>query len=270
MKFINKIAAVMAATALFASCSNNDDNVITEGTTGDVELYFDNGVNGDALVLGESYPNSNGEDITIDRFNYIISNVVLIKNDGTEYVYPKSESYFIISQEFGFLTVHLENVPAGDYKKVRFGIGVDVTRYQQGQETQQEFWNLAVANMMGTAWAEGYTFVNFEGSFIDASEHGSHSEVPFSLHQNSLDNDNYREVTLTLPTTARVREGEMPNIHIMADANVLLDGEEKILLHDNITGEQAAITGDNLVKAADNSLQMFTVDHVHNGSGHHD
>ncbi|WP_330443509.1 MbnP family protein [Flavobacterium sp. C4GT6] len=275
MKFqLKNTIAILALTFLFVSCSNDDDSSsVTEGTSGDVELYFDNGVNGDALILGNTYTNSNGESLTINRLNYIISNVVLIKADGSEYTYPKEESYFVISAEGDLLTAHLENVPAGDYTQLRFGVGVDEQRYLQGETAQQSFWDLATEYNLTWTWSTGYRFINFEGTYTSPEVDG---EKAFQVHQGSnTATDNYREVTLLLPTTARVREGEMPNIHLKTDANVILDGVNKIKLADNINEAQTATAimgGENLITIAENSLDMFVVDHVHNGghSSHQD
>lgn len=269
MKFhFKNTIAIMALTTLFVSCSNDDDtSPVVEGTTGDVELYFDNGVAGDALILGNTYTNSNGESLTINRLNYIVSNFILVKEDGTEFTYPKADSYFVISEEGDLLTVHLEGVPAGDYTKVKFGIGVDQQRYLQGETAQQSFWDLAAQYNLTWTWSTGYRFINFEGTFTSASVEG---EMGYQIHQGSNSaTDNYREVTLTLPTTARVRQDEMPNIHLKTDVNVILDGNTKIKLSDNLNQAQTAASimgGENLINIADNTLQMFVVDHVHNGS----
>ncbi|MNK34125.1 hypothetical protein D3C87_526260 [compost metagenome] len=276
MRFqLKNIIAILSITLFISSCSSDDNDTkpVTAGTVGDVELFFDNGVAGDALALGNSYTNSNGETLTIDRFNYIVSNFTLIREDGSEFAYPKSESYFIISEEAGQFTVYLKNVPSGDYKKVRFGIGVDQLRYLEGETAQKSFWDLASANNMTWTWSTGYRFINFQGTFTAPADHG-HSEVlGFMVHQGSNSaTDNYREVTLNLPTTARVRTGEMPNIHIKSDANVILDGDTKIELHHNLNAGGTASSimgGENLIKIAENTKKMFEVDHVHNGAGSH-
>lgn len=272
---LKNIAAVLAATTLFVSCSNDDDNgsKVVEGAVGEAELFFDNGVAGDALDLGNSYTNSNGETFTVKKLNYIVSNVILIKEDGSQFVYPKGESYFIISEEKGQFTVHLENVPAGDYKKVKFGIGVDQQRYLEGESAQKSFWDLAFANDMTWTWSIGYRFINFEGTFPGVNGEGVNEDLVFQVHQGSNSStDNYREVILDLPTTARVREKELSSIHIMSDVNVLLDGDNKILLRNNLNAGGTAVSimgGENLIKIAQNSLKMFKVDHVHNGPGSH-
>ncbi|WP_026704866.1 MbnP family protein [Flavobacterium soli] len=266
------LALFLAFTVLLTSCSNDDsaNEGSANGTFGEVELFFDNGVNGDALVLGSSYTNSNGETLTINRFNYIVSNIVLIKEDGTEFTYPKNESYFLISEETEALTVHLENVPSGNYKQIKFGIGVDQQRYLEGETAQQEFWNLASANNMVWTWSTGYRFINFEGTFTSLN---NQEPLNFQIHQGSNSaTDNYRQITLNLPSTARVRTNEMPNIHLVADANVIADGTNKIILHNNLNnaGTNASIMGgENLIKIATNTLNMFKVDHVHNGAGSH-
>lgn len=272
MKFnyIKTLALAAIATA-FVSCSNDDDNggVIAD-TYGDMEFYFDNGTNGDALILGVPYTNSMNETLTVDKLNYIVSNFVLIDTDGNEFAYPKEESYFITNQEDEIKTVHLENVPAGDYVAVRFGLGVDEQRYLQGETAQQSFWDLAADNDLTWTWSTGYRFINFEGTFTSPE---NVEPLMFKVHQGSnTETDNYRQITLDLPNTARVREAEMPSIHLIADVNVLLDGETKISLYDNLNqaGTAAAIMGgENLITIANNSTEMFTVDHVHNGAGSH-
>ncbi|MGV3460481.1 MAG: MbnP family protein [Flavobacterium sp.] len=267
MKSTIKFVALSAMALFFASCSD-DDNAAQPNTFGDAEVYFDNGVAGDALVLGSNYTNSNGETLNIERLNYIVSNFVLIDENGTQFTYPKENSYFVISEEDNRLTVHLENIPAGNYKKVKFGIGVDDQRYLQGETAQQSFWDLAAQHDLTWTWSTGYKFILFEGTFTTPQATG---EKGFMVHQGSnTSTDNYREVTLNLPTTARVRPDALPSIHIKSDVNVLLDGANKISLFANLNpaGTSAGIMGgENLVKIAANSLGMFTVDHVHNGSG---
>ena len=265
-------AALMAASILLVSCDDNDNSVNSgyEGTYGDAEVFFENGVAGDALVLGTSYTNSNGETLTINKLNYIVSNFVLIDENANEYAYPQNESYFVISQSGDLNTVHLDNLPAGNYTKIRFGIGVDQQRYLQGETAQQSFWDLATQYDLTWTWSTGYKFINFEGTFT--SPQNAEAKA-FQVHQGSnTATDNYREVTLNLPTTARVRQDITPSIHMISDANVILDGTNKISLFQNLNaaGTSAAIMGgENLIKIASNTTAMFAVEHVHNdNSGH--
>lgn len=269
MKKIILNAFVLIAIVFLNSCTSNDDAIIEQSSgEGKVSLYFDNGFSGDALLLGNSYTNGNGENLTINRFNYIISNIVLYKTDGSSYVYPKVESYFIINEEKNLKTIELKNIPVGDYKSIKFGLGVDQQRYLEGESNQQTFWDFAASMDMVWTWSTGYRFINFEGSYTSSQTNG---EIPFQVHQGSNSvTDNYQEITLNLPTTLRVRTGDLPNIHLVSNANVILNGLHKIKLYDNLNQAGTAteiMGGENLIKIAENSQEMFVVDHVHNGSG---
>lgn len=267
---IKNTVATLALLTFLISCSSDDDSQTASGN-GEMELYFDNSVNGDNLILGAStYTNSNNETLKINRFNYIVSNFVLIKEDGTEVVYDKESSYFIISEEAQLNTINLENIPAGNYTKIRFGLGVDQQRYLQGETAQQSFWDLADANNMTWTWSTGYRFINFEGTFTAPTLTG---EKTFQVHQGSnTATDNYREITVTLPNTARVRTNESPSVHFIADANKILDGNSKIKLSEamNLAGTSASIMGgEKLITIAGNTTSMFVVDHVHAGGAEH-
>ncbi len=82
-------------------------------------------------------------------------------------------------------------------------------------------------------------------------------------HGSSL--DNYKEVTLSLGTDALVSDEMSPIIHLVADANAILDGAHKLSL-----SEQSVImvSEEKSPLVALNTASMFTVDHVHNGLEH--
>lgn len=268
---VKKALFACAIIGTLSACSKDDETQAPalQGN-GEVEIYFDNTMNGNDLVLGQTYTNSNGEGISVSRLNYIVSNVVLFKADGTKFVYPKEESYFLISEENGMYTIHLKEVPAGEYTKIKFGIGVDQQRYVQGETAQQSFWDLATKYHMTWTWNTGYKFLNYQGTFT--SQQNSDTPLDFKVHLgSSSQTDNYSEVTLDIPTVIKVTEGEVPNVHIMADANVILDGQNKISLQQNMNdaGTGTAIMGGELLISVRKNIQeMFTVDHVHNQGGH--
>lgn len=263
-----KLFLVLAFVGTLVSCSKDDESAKHQGN-GEVEIYFDNTMNGNDLVLGQTYTNSNGEEIAVSRLNYVISNIVLFKADGTTFVYPKEESYFIISEENEMNTIHLTDVPAGEYVKVKFGIGVDQQRYLEGESAQQEFWDKATQYHMTWSWNAGYKFLNYEGTF---TSHANTSPLPYWLHVgNSPNVDNYSEVILEIPAVLKVQEGEVPNVHIMADANVILDGANKIELHHNMNDAKTGtpiMGGEAIIRVRENFQEMFAVDHVHNHGGH--
>lgn len=267
-----KIFITTIAFGLLTACKNDDNKTEELNTPGKIEVFFDNGVSGDQLILNTStHTNSQNETIKINRINYIISNIVLVKEDGTEVVYPKNSSYFIINQEKNKKSFTLENIPAGKYKKIKFGIGVDEQKHLEGQSAQEDFWALAQENNMTWSWAAGYKYINFEGEFT-SNDNSTPRNYKVHLGKTTADSYNYSEVTLDLPSLALVQGNRLPNIHIKTDLNVILDGVHKISLQNNLnpTGTSANIMGgQNLVYIAENIKKMFTVDHVHNGGYTH-
>ncbi|MEO2071879.1 MAG: MbnP family protein [Zunongwangia sp.] len=256
-----KIFVLVVAVSLTA-CSSDDDAVSNLGGENDVRIEFDAGVNGDALLLGAtSYTNANGETLKINRFNYIVSNFVLIDAEGNEFTYPKDDSYFVVSEENELTEVVLKDIPAGEYVALKFGVGVDQEKYQQGAEGQGDFLQVAEENEMMWSWQAGYKFLNFEGTFTSETvTEPTIFQIHMGSHGSSL--DNYREVTLQMPSDALVSENLSPVVHMAVDANKVLDGQHKIKL------SEAAVVMIDEVKSpqiSENINGMFRVDHVHNG-----
>lgn len=90
MKFqLKNLAFVMAIALIFTSCSNDDDNdtISGEGTIG---LEFDNVFGSANLILNtQTNTTTQGENLKIAEVKYIVSNIVLTKEDGTTFTYPK-------------------------------------------------------------------------------------------------------------------------------------------------------------------------------------
>nr|WP_315196417.1 MbnP family protein [uncultured Flavobacterium sp.] len=265
MKFqIKKIIAVIAIALALGSCSNNDDEIITgEGKLG---VEFDNVFGSSNLILNtQSNVTSQGETLKISDVKYIVSNIVLTKADGTIFTYPKAKSYFVVDEaDAETQEIELENLPAGDYTKIKFGIGVDKAQFDLGASGQGDFLVKAQDADMLWSWSAGYKFVLFEGVFTSSTVT---TVAPFMVHTGQTGTDyNYTEVTLDLPTKALVRTNITPDVHIFADVAKIIDGKNKIKLSDNNMGGMGAMImgGANLPLITANLSNMFTVNHVHN------
>jgi hypothetical protein len=78
-------------------------------------------------------------------------------------------------------------------------------------------------------------------------------------HGSSL--DNYKEITLDLTNSARVRTDLTPEIHVVADLSNVLSGTTTFLLDD---AAQIHVDAVKSPQIATNVNSMFTIDHVHN------
>jgi hypothetical protein len=259
MKFqLKNILAVMAIAVTLFSCSNDDDNEMITGN-GNLKLEFDNVYKSANFAMNTNYTNANGEVIAASKAMYIVSNIVLTKADGTTFIYPKSQSYFIVDELTpATLTLNLSNIPAGNYTKVKYGIGVDKTQWEAGATGQGDFLATAQAAGMMWSWSAGYKFVALEGTFTSSTVP---SATQFKLHTGQTGTDyNYTEVTLDFPENALVRTTITPQVHIMADLSQLIDGTNKI----NFSESATVMGGAKLALVTANISSMFTIDHVHN------
>lgn len=250
-----KAIALIALTTIFMGCTNDDEAV---SGTGNLEIEFDNAFgNNDLILTTQANTTSNNEVLKIENTKYIISNIVLTKEDGSTYVYPKSESYFIVD-ESNPENLELENIPAGNYTKIKFGIGVDQAQWELGAEGQGDFLALAQDAGMMWNWTAGYKFLSFEGTFTSATVT---TPTSFKVHTGQTGTDyNYTEVTLDLPSNALVRETITPEIHVVADVSQIIDGTNKFKFSEGAT----LMGGPSLPLIVANLSNMFSVDHVHN------
>ena len=256
LQFKNILAA-LAIAFTFTACSNDDDNTPTG--EGRLKLEFDNVYKSADLAFNTAYTNTNGETVKVSKAKYIVSNIVLTKADGTTYTVPKSESYFIIDEATAASTLlTLPNIPAANYTKVSFGIGVDQEQFLLGADGQGNFLAQAQAAGMMWSWSAGYKFIAFEGTFTSAAVT---TDTTFMLHTGKTGTDyNYATVTLDLPENALVRTNITPQVHIMADLAQLIDGTNKI----NFADGAMVMGGAKLALVTANIANVFEVHHVHN------
>jgi len=251
------------AVAACMSCSKSDDAPISG--TGNLGVEFDNAFKADDLILNtQENQTSFGETLKISGIRYIISNIVLTNENGTTFTYPKSSSYFIVDEANEAMHVlELQNVPAGNYTKIKFGVGVDQAQYDLGEASQGDFLTQAINGGLLLNWDEGYHSLWLEGLFISPTVT---SPTAFSIEtRKTADQYNYTEITLDLPTQALVRTNISPEIHIIADLSKIVDGTNKVHLSDHVSGGEANVFDDNTInQIVANFQQMFTVAHVHN------
>lgn len=261
--------ALVATTGLLytvTSCSS-DSKSSTPAGKGNIDIEFDNVFGSADLILDtQTNTTSQSEDLKISTVKYIVSNIVLEKADGSTYTYPKADSYFIVDEaNEASHVLSLSNIPAGDYTKIHFGIGVDKAQWDLGLSGQGDLYTNADAAGMVWSWAAGYKYVAFEGTFTSATVT---SDTSFMVHTGKTSDTayNYEQVTLELPNAAQVRTNVTPDVHIFADVAKIIDGHHKIKLEDhNDMGMGAMIMGDAiLTDIMHNVSEMFRVDHVHN------
>lgn len=267
-----KILFIAVVSMGIISCNSDDDNAIVEGGTGAIQIKFENGfANLGNIVLNQTTQTSaNGQKHQFSTLKYIVSNITLIKNDGSEFKFNHQnpdKGAFIINQEDavgGVIYVDLDEISQGQYSKIRFGLGIDQQAYLLGHDGQATFWSKATEEGMTWSWAAGYIFAKIEGKYGTTSadtEFMNHTGNMGDVAQNGTA-DLYREITLDLPNTAQVNSTIVPSIHILADWNQYLSGTTNLTL--DVSNDMAMGSSSYLVSVTENLTKMFSVDHVHN------
>ena len=173
--------------ACMVACNDDSDDIpvdpdLTAGT-GRMLLKFDNVAGNEDLVLdNKTYANSSGEDLTISKFNYFVSNFKLVRDDGKTYTIPQDSSYFrIVEADAKSQTIALNRLPEGNYTGIEYIVGVDSLRSVSGIEKRGGALDPSgdmAGDGMYWAWTSGYIFVKLEGS----SSKSSSSNGKFYYH----------------------------------------------------------------------------------------
>lgn len=283
---IYKLIALLALIGTIVSCKNDDPNPEEFGT---FQLYFDNKVGQNELVLSEpgsttyDYETANGEKFNMSLLGYYVSKIKLEGPNGElfedEVSVSASESkgyYQVLENDASTHNIVVENVPAGTYNKVTFTIGVEEDGIQEGAlggvldpANGAWFWN----------WNAGYIGLAMEGTaenspqqYVDWGGGAETQEKTFAIHiggwKEVSGNENFvnnvRTITLDFGTTVSVSEELSPNAHIITDVLKLLDGAN--IDFSSTYSVHAPKAGNPFANQLSNAFQ---VNHVHQSSNGH-
>ena len=281
MRNFRTLVIATTAIAALSSCSK-DNNTPQPGKpnpgqeekptpglqgNGKVSLQFENYVGNEKLTLGadanaaKAYT-SNGQTLKFSEVKYVITNIVLVKADGTKVPYHTEDldkGGFLINQEnTTSLTPILTELPEGDYKGIEFGLGVK--KELNNLSLQNKFPNFyrltssfKQAQIMHWEWANGYRFVKLEGWYSNATA----TNDTLSIHMGSafkgtkvvgedkkvkeikdeylnVDRDAFRFISLDFPKTLSVKKGVTTKVTIKADLDKLVNGTNKITLEGKV------------------------------------
>lgn len=235
MQKLKKYLLLSVAALAFASCSNDDEPVANN-----VTLEFNNTFKNTPIVLGNASAtaatvntSAAGQLHHFSELKYVISNIRLIKEDGTEIPYNVNDldkgATVIDQSKVATLSYVLSNIPSAAYKQIKFGLGIKTDLNTLNQVKFPNFYATAGANdtEMMWEWGTGYRFTKIEGFYgADNKEMSIHtgSTVEGTAPNYTQGVDAYRDITLNLTTNAVVGSNA-PKIKIKADFDKLLSGK---------------------------------------------
>lgn len=257
-KYISFLAFLAIVSVAFTACKDDDDDDNSAATkSGPVVIDLTNiaGTQNVDETGGTTYTNSSGEQFTINKLRYYISNVQLLK--GSEVAYTMPESYFLVDESNQASTkCTIPNVPPDTYTGVRFVLGVDSTRNVSGAQTGA----LDVSNDMFWTWSSGYIFYKLEGTSPAAP-----GGIVYHIggFRDGTNTNAIRTITINFGAKSLIVDGKRDaEIHLLADVLKIFDGGPNVISITDINFQMAP--GGDALKIADNYAQMFTLDHLHN------
>lgn len=175
-------------------------------TEGPLTIKFQNICQDQYISYGQfNYANAAGNQYSINLLKYYVSNVVLIKEDGTE-VALKNYDLIDAFNPTNYSTVEAASIPYGRYTKMRFFMGIDKVRNHSGAQDG----DLDPVNNMIWTWATGYLFMKHEGNFINTN--GDTVAMEFHLGTDAA------LPTVEIPINLTMQEG-IERMNIQFDLN---------------------------------------------------
>ncbi|AWM31598.1 MbnP family protein [Hymenobacter nivis] len=224
--------------------------------TGSVSLEMTTVVGTAPLAFdGTSYTKSDGQTFRVTKFKYLLSNVQLLRADGTAYTAP--DSYYLVDAA-QTATQHLvvPNVPLAEYTGLRFVVGVDAARNTAGAQTGA----LDPNNDLYWDWTAGYVFLKMEGTSPQAPHPAAAAEGGLRFHIG--DNGIQRTITfagIPLAVTAT----QSPAVHLRVNVLALFDNAGAPSKNIDFSKTSEVMGGAGAPAVADNyAAGLFTMERV--------
>ncbi|MBZ5858681.1 MbnP family protein [Flavihumibacter profundi] len=260
--------AALSAAIIFASCSKTKSPDFQPGDTGELEIEFDNVVGAQNLQLYTGiYTNAAGESFSVDTLNYYISNIRLKNENGTEFIVPVNDSYFLIKEANSTQIINLQDIPAGNYTGLSFIVGIDSLKSTEPAGNRTSVLDPAGAGA-GMYWDEdrGYIFMKMEGhaDAVNTTAHAYRFNIGGYGGPVVPSLNNIKAISLNGAPGARAEvrknKAEAPHIHLFSDVLKLVNGATNISFADHPDILYYPFS----VNVANNYANMFSIDHIHN------
>ncbi|HOZ82045.1 MAG TPA: hypothetical protein PLU85_07990 [Bacteroidia bacterium] len=153
------LITLAVSTLFFTACKKDKDSKPAES---ELSFHLHTLVGNTAANYTDIFTDNTGRKFNIADCRYYISNIVLIKDDGTEF--PLTDKALLASpsqKEYS-----LGNVPVGKYKGFRFLMGLDSVTNHDDPAGYAASNPLSYQNpTIHWGWNNGYIFMEFVGKF---------------------------------------------------------------------------------------------------------
>ncbi|MGD1848674.1 MAG: MbnP family protein [Salibacteraceae bacterium] len=229
MKYLKYPLLFALSTFLWVGCDSDDDvneNVCepTE-TMGSLRVNIAGMVNGSNLDLGTEYTLSDGNRLRIDRLKYYLSDIRLVRTDGSE---TMIKDVILVDYDLtpsgnpaipNWTNEFVVDAPTGEYTGIKFDLGVRQDLNESDPATYGSDHPLSASTEnMYWSWATMYKFVVLEGK-ADVGSGSFDESVVFHTGTNNL----YRQIN-TISQAVVISENQQTDFDVSLDIEALFDG----------------------------------------------
>lgn len=170
----NSYALLVLILLVFSSCGDDlDDNLKASATA---RFNFTHNWNDMPVSSADfntiKYTNENGEELSIERLRYVISEVVFTRNTGEEIVID-GHHLIDVTESSGLLYAPEVEIPTGLYTNVSFVFGLNNEANMQSHIDLNSV-SFNVPDMLGG----GYHYMQMDGKFINSAD----EEIGYNYH----------------------------------------------------------------------------------------
>ena len=220
--------------------------------TGILKISFINTANGKPVVLRDSlYSNYFGEQYSISKLKYYVSNIMLTSGDKNVHV----EDHYLVNAaaEENSFEISLE---AGNYTNLRFLLGVDSIHNCSGAQTGA----LDPMNDMFWTWNSGYVMFKLEGSSPVSTSDLNRIEHHVGGYKGTNNVATEINMSLSGKDQLELKAGSTTELVIETNLDNYWHGNSDIKISELPV---CMITGDLAKKIASNFKGLFSIKSIH-------
>ena len=189
-------------------------------------LHFNTVVDNKQFFFDSIYTNSFGENFSVSKFKYYISNIEF-KNSATGAKKSIPNSYYLVNEADSSSKDILINVPDGNYTTISFLLGVDSIKNVSGAQSGA----LDPANDMFWTWNTGYVMAKIEGASPVSKQ--VHHKIEYHIGGFKGENSVLQKIRLIIPSLQNSKGKKNLKLTIDADINTWFQGSHDLSIAQN-------------------------------------
>jgi hypothetical protein len=250
IKFI--VSIILISIFLFSACKKKTVEPTTDSTpTGVLMMHLHTHISDTEVDYYDTiYTNQDGRKLSLKLAQMYISDIQLVKLDGS--IYKVADKNFLkVFETEGY---KLENIPVGNYKAIRFKVGLNSTinAIEPTNSSYSSLLNKSEMWFTNPFQSNGYVFANIKGK-IDTTVAKNGPLIPFSYKIGTVAN----LVEVALPDkNFTVSEGMLAYSHLIIDYSKVFEGIELNQVN-NLTINSISDNSTSLAKTIKNNISLM-------------